>query len=343
VTPSCGLIWYGDVELNYEGHELTLVARHAEENLYVLDPAGVAASDGGSIASLIRHAVWWTCISRDYEDSFLDLPKKSEWAKPDSPGSRDPTMLPGANWASRVNYLGPGSVVPPWLAAQPTRRSLRTSPIVLHKSGPHMLVWFEHGKAVFEHDLCMLFRRFGDLQFVMSEDREWIGAKKRGGAPVALISPSPVPNHCTVQMAAHELGMRRRLSTREWRRYRGLMELLRDELDLVHRRGEPRELYRAVSRVLRVLGIGGAEKEVPARVWASVNWDLCPSVTVRAECCTFLGTMVPVDSLFRHLAGDGRVEDYLTRNPEVRAEHVAAVLSHVARSLRLTDGFNSHQ
>jgi uncharacterized protein (DUF433 family) len=98
---------------------------------------------------------------------------------------------------------------------------------------------------------------------------------------------------------------------------------------------EPRELYRAVSRVLWLLGIGPADKEVPARIWASVEWSLCPSVTVHPKYCTFLGTTVPVDSLFRHLAEDGRVEDYLTRNPEVKPEDVAAVLSHVAHSVRL--------
>jgi hypothetical protein len=67
------------------------------------------------------------------------------------------------------------------------------------------------------------------------------------------------------------------------------MELLRDELDIVYRRGEPRELYRAVSRVLWLLGIGPADKEVPARIWASIEWSLCPSITVHPKYCTFLG------------------------------------------------------
>jgi hypothetical protein len=335
VTITHGMIWNGDVELNYDGNKLSWIANQVGENFYVLDPAGIAASDGGSIASQIRHAVWWTCITRDDEDGFYELPEKSEWAAQDSTCIQDPTMLPGVNWASQVTYCGPANAVPPWLAAHPTRRSLRTAPVVIHRSGPHILVWFEHGKAVFKHDLCALFGRFGDLQFVMSEDKKCIGAKMRGGGPVAMISPSPVPNHRTVALAVHELGMRRSLSPREWRQYSGLIELLRDELDHVQRRGEPRELYRAVSRVLWVLGIRPAEMEVPCRFWASVEWRLCPSVAIHPEYCTFVGTTVPVDSLFRHLAGDGRVEDYLTRNPEVKAEHVTAVLSHAAHSLRL--------
>jgi hypothetical protein len=214
VTPSCGIIWNGDLELNYEGHKLTWIARQVGENFYVLDPVGVAASDGGSSASQIRHAVWWTCISRDDEDGFDDVPEKSEWADPDPTVLQDPAMLPGVNWASQVTYLGPACAVPPWLATHPSRRSLRTAPVVIHRSGPHLLVWFANGKAVFKHHLCMLFARFGNLQFVSSEDKKWIGAKMRGGGPVALISPSPVPNHRTVELASrhqysHQRALRR--------------------------------------------------------------------------------------------------------------------------------------
>ena len=333
VTVTHGIIWNGDVELNYEGPKLRWIGEQAGENFYVLDPASIAASDDGSPESQIRHALWWTCISREDEDCFFDLPEKSEWA--DSTGIQDPAMLPGVNWASQVTYFDSANAVPPWLAVHPSRRSLRTSPVVRQRSGPHRLVWFAHGKAVFEHDLGMLFVRFGDLQFVMSEDQKWIGAKRRGGGPVALIAPSPVPNHCTVESAAHELGMRLGLPWRELRKSWDLVQLLRDELEVPYRRGEARDLHRAVRRVLKVLGLGMTQGEVPPRLWAYMEWGQCASVTVHPAHCAFQSAPIPVDSFFRYLAQGGRIEDYLARNPELKPEDVLGVLAHVAHSLRL--------
>jgi uncharacterized protein (DUF433 family) len=68
-----------------------------------------------------------------------------------------------------------------------------------------------------------------------------------------------------------------------------------------------------------------------------VNWSECPAVSKHPDVVSgvwvFVGTRVPVSSLFQNLEDGARVDEYLEWFPSVARGQIDAVLEFTARSL----------
>jgi uncharacterized protein (DUF433 family) len=68
-----------------------------------------------------------------------------------------------------------------------------------------------------------------------------------------------------------------------------------------------------------------------------LDWSTCSAVEKRSDvqsgAWVFVGTRVPVASLFQNLEDGARVEDYLDWFPGVMRVQVEAVLEYAARSV----------
>jgi hypothetical protein len=331
-TPRHGIVWRGDLELTYEGHRLQWLARKINQNLYVVDEASAAACQAGPPRHLIRHAIWWTCIHETDEDLFGGMGIYHQWHRK----GRHLKLLspdpPGKNWAGKLVLADECQDQQQWQQEVSTEPGRQVKPVLLHQSGRYELVWFDHGKAALQPDYHNVLARFGKVEFWSHPDREPIHVQKDGRV-VALLWPSPVPNHQTASAAAHELAMRRGLPPAERRRQRELAQLLLDELRPALYSNDAKKVYRAVERVVLVLQSGSGGSMAAEHFWAATEWRRCPEVEVGHFRCLFKGTDVHVDFLFRDLARGKNVAEFLAEYPQVTEKLVAGVLEHLAVSL----------
>jgi hypothetical protein len=332
VTPRHGIVWRGNLELVYEGHKLQRLARKINQNLYVVDEASAAACQAGPPRHLIRHAIWWTCIHETDEDIFGGMGIYHQWHRE----GRSLKLLspdpPGKNWAGKLVLADECQDQQQWQQEVSTEPGRQVKPVLLQRSGRYELVWFDHGKAALQPDYHNVLARFGKVEFWSHPDREPIHVQKDGRV-VALLWPSPVPNHQTASAAAHELAMRRGPPPAERRRQRELAQLLLDELRPALYTNDARKVYRAVERVVLVLQSGSGGSTAADHFWAATEWRRCPEVEVGHFRCLFKGTDVHVDFLFRDLTRGKNVAEFLAEYPQVTEKLVAGVLEHLAVSL----------
>ena len=208
---------------------------------------------------------------------------------------------PGKNWAGKLVLADECLEQQQWQQEVSTQPGRQVKPVLLQRSSRYELVWFDHGKAALQPDYHNVLARFGKVEFWSHPDKEPIHVQKDGRV-VALVWPSPVPNHQTASAAAHELAMRRGLSPAERRRRRELAQLLLDELRPALYTNDAKKVYRAVERVVLVLQSGSGGSMAANHFWAATEWRRCPEVEVGHFRCLFKGTDVHVDFLFRDLA-----------------------------------------
>jgi hypothetical protein len=331
-TPRHGIVWRGDLELTYEGHKLQWLARKINQNLYVVDEASAAACQAGPPRHLIRRAIWWTCLHETDEDSFGGIGSYHQWHRKGCSLKLLSPDPPGKNWTGKLVLADECLEQQQWQQEVSTQPGRQVKPVLLQRSGRYELVWFDHGKAALQPDYHNVLARFGKVEFWSHPDKEPIHVQKDGRV-VALVWPSPVPNHQTASAAAHELAMRRGLSPAERRRRRELAQLLLDELRPALYTNDAKKVYRAVERVVLVLQSGSGGSMAANHFWAATEWRRCPEVEVGHFRCLFKGTDVHVDFLFRDLARGKNAAEFLADYPQVTEKLVAGVFEHLAVSL----------
>ncbi len=328
-TRSHGIVWRGDLELTYEGHELECAAREVGENFYVVEAAAANADDGSNSMDLIKQSVWWTYIAESDADHFADI---DDCFGPSPAGQKPAELLfdpPGDNWAGKLIFADSGDR-PDWQQELSTHRGKRVVPRLYHQSGPYKIVWFDHGKAVLYPDYCVIRCRFGKVKFRHYPNKAAICVQKDGQA-VALLWPSPVPNPETASKGLHELAMQRWLRVGEMETYCGLRDLITAELRPAMYTRDARRVYTAAARILYLLQ--GGSRPTDARLRGCIEWQRCPGIEVKDGAYVFQGSRLPVGCLFRNLAEGEDLESFAAQWSSINRQQLAEVLTYVADSM----------
>lgn len=251
VTKNHGIVWQGDLELTYEGHQLGCAAREIGENFFIVEASAAANDDGSNPKNLIKQAIWWTSVGETDADVFEDV---ETCFRPRQVGQEPCTLTfdqPGSNWAGKILFRESCNQLD-WLQEVSTHRGKRVMARLWHRCGPYELVWFDHGKAVLFHDYDAILRRFDKIKFHSYPDKRAIQAQNDGQL-VALLWPSPLPNPETASAGMHELAMRRFLGPNERLTNRELKELIITELRPAVFSHDARKLYTAAARIMYFL------------------------------------------------------------------------------------------
>jgi hypothetical protein len=328
VTKIHGIVWRGDLELTYEGHELGCAAREIGENLFVVEAAAAPTDDESIPMNLIKQAVWWTSIAATDADYFTDIESCILRLEAGDESWASTVDAPGSNWAGKILF-SESFDQREWQQQVATHRGRRVMPRLYHRAGPYELVWFDHKKAVLFHDYCALLRRFGKIELLNYPDQRAICTQKEGQV-VALLWPSPVPNPDTASAGIHELAMRRHLGRAETLTSLELRDLLTAELRPAMSSHDARKLFTAAARIMYLLEGSHPTDE---QMYGCTEWSRCPGTEIRDGVCEFMGAQLPVGYLFRDLAAGGDVESFAARWSSIDRQQIVDVITFVADSI----------
>lgn len=323
-----GVIWHGDLNITCEQSLLTHVARRFWENMYVVpEPICKLENTRKPSRRLIQHAVWWTRIKPSDEDKFNSFNHYyDQWFPSRQALQRKKAWPPGDNWASKALFIDDKTSKIDWNDEISSFQGDVIQPTLLQHSGLYDLIWFSNGRAVLQSTFEEIKDRFGKVDYTMHPDKKAIHVHHQSQV-VGLIWPSPVPNPYTAQSAAIELALRRLPQKQS-----ELIALIDEHLRSACFSGGPEALAKAVRRLLDAFKGDHDWQHLPT-MQGVTEWEKCGAVEFKYVDYVFIGTQVPVATLFQYFQHECGIAEFLASNPTVTEDQVYEVLDHVVLTL----------